>query len=81
MRAPLIQADILDELIATYTPVDQGAYRSIYLDIPSPFTGDVSYRQMARVASQLAEIPPTTIKTKEQVVEPVQLRTGAQILV
>lgn len=68
LRAPLIQANILDELIATYTPVDSGAYRSIYLDIPSPFTGDVSYRQMARVA-QLAEIPPTTIKTKEHVTD------------
>lgn len=66
MRAPLIQADILDELIATYTPVDSDTYRSIYLNIPSPFTGDVSYRQMARVA-ELAEIPPTTIGTKEQV--------------
>ena len=67
LRAPLIQSDILDELIASYTPVDSAAYRSIYLDIPSPFTGDVSYRQMGRVA-QGAEVPKTTIKTKEQVI-------------
>lgn len=66
LRAPLIQADILDELIATYTPVDGGAVRMPYLDIPSPFTGDVSFRQMSRVA-QGAEIPPTTIKEKENV--------------
>jgi hypothetical protein len=66
LRAPLIQADILDELIANYTPVDGAAVRMPYLDTPSPFSGNVDYRRMARVA-QGAEIPPTTIKEKEQV--------------
>jgi len=66
LRAPLIQLDVLDELIANYTPVDGAAVRMPYLDTPSPFTGNVQYRQMSRVA-QGAEIPPTTIKEKENV--------------
>ncbi|MGI4790409.1 MAG: hypothetical protein ACRYFS_16345 [Janthinobacterium lividum] len=66
LRSPLIQLDVLDELIANYSPVDGAAVRMPYLDIPSPFTGNIQYRQMARVA-QGAEIPPTTIKEKEQV--------------
>jgi len=53
-------------VIANYTPVDGAAVRMPYLDIPSPFSGNVDYRRMARVA-QGAEIPPTTIKEKEQV--------------
>lgn len=66
LRAPLVQLDVLDEMIANYTPVDGAAVRMPYLDTPSPFTGNVQYRQMARVA-QGAEIPPTTIREKEQV--------------
>jgi HK97 family phage major capsid protein len=59
----LEKANILPEIVATTTHIDEDTYRSIYMDDGS----DSKKRKQLRRVSEGAPMPITTIKTKENV--------------
>jgi hypothetical protein len=59
IRAPMLAADIISEILAITTPVNGSDYRSIYLN------DTAEQRRMKRVVES-ADIPKTTITTSEK---------------